>query len=51
VQLPVTIFTQLYLTSSKKVMGNYRNKSTQQVLLWAIGGTVIVLNVALLWTL
>ena len=25
VQLPVTIFTQIYLTSSKKVMGKYSN--------------------------
>jgi manganese transport protein len=51
VQLPFTIFTQLYLTSSKKVMGGYRNSSTQQALLWAIGGTVVALNGALLWTI
>jgi manganese transport protein len=50
VQLPFTIFTQLYLTSSKKVMGGYRNSTTQKALLWAIGGTVVVLNGALLWT-
>jgi manganese transport protein len=51
VQLPFTIFTQLYLTSSKKVMGGYHNKRIQQVLLWAIGGTVVALNAALIWTI
>jgi manganese transport protein len=49
VQLPVTIFTQVYLTSSKKVMGGYANNAAQQALLWTIGGIVTVFNVMLLW--
>jgi len=49
IQLPWTIFLQIYLTSSKKVMGNYANTSRQQVMLWTIGIIVSVLNVMLLW--
>jgi manganese transport protein len=49
VQLPVTIFTQVHLTSSKKVMGTYANNPAQRVLLWLIGGMVTVFNVMLLW--
>jgi Mn2+ and Fe2+ transporters of the NRAMP family len=50
-QLPLTIFMQIYLTSSKKVMGDHRNSIRLQVLLGVIGGVVAVLNVMLLWTL
>lgn len=49
IQLPWTIFLQIYLTSSKKVMGKYANTRRQQVLLWTIGLIVSVLNVMLLW--
>lgn len=49
VQLPWTIFLQIYLTSSKKVMGKYANTSRQQILLWIIGIIVSVLNMMLLW--
>lgn len=49
VQLPWTIFLQIYLTSSKKVMGKYANTSRQQIMLWTIGIIVAVLNVMLLW--
>ena len=49
VQLPWTIFLQIYLTSSKKVMGKYANSRWQQMLLWTIGGIVSVLNMMLLW--
>lgn len=49
VQLPWTIFLQIYLTSSKKVMGKYANNSRQQILLWTIGIIVSALNMMLLW--
>jgi manganese transport protein len=49
IQLPWTIFLQIYLTSSKKVMGKYANSSRQQILLWSIGIIVSVLNIMLLW--
>ena len=48
VQLPITIFTLIYLTSSKKVMGKYANSKPDQLLLWGIGLIVTVLNLALL---
>lgn len=48
VQLPFTIFLQVRLTSSEKVMGKYRNKPFTKYLLYAIGGIVTVLNVMLL---
>ncbi len=48
VQLPITIFTLIYLTSSKKVMGKYANTPLGKVLLWGIGLIVTFLNVALL---
>jgi len=48
IQLPITIFTQIYLTSSKKVMGKYANSKLDKVLLWCIAIIVTVLNVALL---
>ena len=48
VQLPITIFSQLYLTSSKKVMGEYKNTLTENIVLWIIGGIVTVLNIMLL---
>ena len=48
IQLPITIFTQIYLTSSKKVMGQYANSKLDKTLLWGIGVIVTLLNVALL---
>lgn len=48
VQLPITIFSQLYLTSSEKVMGQYKNTLTENIILWVIGGIVAVLNIMLL---
>lgn len=48
VQLPFTIFTQIYLTSSKKVMGKYANSKLDKIMLWVIGIVVAVLNIALL---
>ena len=48
VQLPITIFTQLYLTSSKKVMGKYANSKSTSAGLLLLSIAVTVLNVVLL---
>ena len=50
VQLPVTIFLQIYLTSSKKIMGQFRNKIWDKILLLLIGSIVTGLNIALLYS-
>lgn len=47
-QLPITIFTQIWLTSSSKVMGAFANGPWLRVLLVGIGAVVTVLNVILL---
>ena len=47
IQLPVTIFLQVYLTSSGKVMGKYKNRTFTKWLLYILGGIVTVLNVML----
>ncbi len=47
-QLPITIFVQIYLTSSKRVMGKYANSTPLKVVLIIIGAIVTGLNVALL---
>jgi manganese transport protein len=46
--LPFTIFLQVYLTSSKKVMGKYVNKPFLKILLYAIAALVSGLNIYLL---
>ena len=51
VQLPITIFSQVYLTSSEKVMGKYKNKNATKYILYLFGGIVTALNVALLISL
>lgn len=48
IQLPFTIFTQLYLTSSKRVMGRYANRRVTKVILWGIGLLVTFFNLLLL---
>jgi manganese transport protein len=48
IQLPITIFTLIYLTSSKKVMGKYANSKRNRILLWCIALIVSYLNIALL---
>ena len=50
VQLPITIFTQIYLTSSKKVMGRYANSTGLKMVLWAIAIVVTALNIGLFVT-
>ena len=51
IQLPITVFTQVYLTSSKKVMGVYVNSRSTTILLIVLGAMVTILNIALLISL
>ena len=50
VQLPITIFTQIYLTSSKKVMGKYANSKRLKIILFMIALIVTFLNKCLFVT-
>jgi len=47
IQLPITVFLQIYLTSSEKVMGKHKNTTFTNVLLIAIGILLTVLNIML----
>jgi manganese transport protein len=47
IQLPFTIFLQIYLTSSKEVMGKYANSKFTTILMLLIGGIVTFLNILL----
>jgi manganese transport protein len=47
IQLPITVFLQVHLTSSGKVMGEYRNTKLDTVVLYLIGAVVTVLNIFL----
>jgi manganese transport protein len=47
IQLPFTIFMQIYLTSSRKVMGKYVNSKYTTGLMLFIGLIVTFLNVLL----
>ncbi|MGC1390495.1 MAG: Nramp family divalent metal transporter [Bacteroidales bacterium] len=49
VQLPFTIAIQIYLTSSKKVMGKYANSRFLIILLSVIAGIVTFLNIKLIF--
>jgi len=49
IQLPFTVFAQVYLTSSKKVMGKYTNTRFMIVLLLIIALIVTFLNLRLLY--
>jgi manganese transport protein len=51
IQLPITIFTQIYLTSSRKVMSKYANSLTLTVFLVLIGAVVTYLNIRLLMSI
>lgn len=48
IQLPFTIFLQVYLTSSTKVMGKYVNDKSTTVILLLVGIIVTYLNIRLL---
>lgn len=47
IQLPITIFSQVYLTSSEKVMGKYKNRTSTRIILYGLGVVVTALNLAL----
>lgn len=47
IQLPFTIFLQIYLTSSRKVMGKYVNAKSTTVLMLFVGAIVTFLNILL----
>lgn len=47
VQLPITVFLLVYLTSSRKVMGEYANKPWSRLVLLGIAGIITILNVLL----
>jgi manganese transport protein len=49
IQLPFTVVLQVYLTSSKKVMGKYANSRFLVVLLSTIAAIVLFLNLKLLF--
>jgi len=51
IQLPFTIFLQIYLTSSKRVMGEYRNSAAHQAVLIVIAAAVTALNIMLIISL
>ena len=48
VQLPFTVFLQVSLTSSHKVMGQYVNSKWSTFVLYAIAAIVTILNIMLL---
>lgn len=50
-QLPFTVFLQVSLTSSHKVMGKYANSKAKTIILYAIASLVSVLNIWLLITM
>jgi len=47
IQLPITVFAQIYLTSSSKVMGKYVNRKRTTALLLIIAAVLTYLNVLL----
>jgi len=47
-QLPITVFLQIYLTASKKVMGPYKNSRTDNCILLLLAAIVTFLNIRLL---
>ena len=47
IQLPFTIFLQIYLTSSPKVMGKYVNTKSTTVIMLIVGAIVTFLNILL----
>lgn len=50
-QLPFTIFLQIYLTSSKKVMGKYANHGIEKIMLIGTALIVTALNAILIYNL
>ena len=50
IQLPFTVFLQVGLTSSKRVMGKYANSTWTKYLLYGIATIVSILNIMLLFS-
>ena len=50
IQLPFTVFLQVGLTSSRKVMGKYVNSRWSTFVLYSIAIIVSVLNIMLLFS-
>lgn len=51
IQLPLTIVSQIVLTSSPAVMGKYANDTVEKLMLWTVAAVVIILNILLLRSL
>lgn len=51
IQLPITIFTLVYLTAKKKVMGKYKNSVITNLLMCVCGTFIAILNIWLLVSL
>ncbi len=51
IQLPATIILQLWLTSSRRVMGAHANSRVEKLALWVVAAVVIALNLMLLASL
>lgn len=51
IQLPITIFLQIYLTSSGKIMGKYKNTLASKITLYTIAAIVSALNIYLFITI
>lgn len=47
IQLPITVFTLIYLTSKKSIMGEYVNTFSEKISLWVVGIIVGLLNILL----
>ncbi len=50
VQLPFTVFLQIKLTSSKQVMGKYRNSTFSKIVLYSIAVIISILNITLFFS-
>jgi manganese transport protein len=48
IQLPFTVFSLIFLTSSRKVMGRFANRVWDKILLGVIAGIVTLFNIMLL---
>lgn len=47
IQLPITVFLQIYLTSSQKVMGKHKNSLADNLILGVIAIVLTILNIML----
>jgi len=49
--LPFVLFYMLRLVNRREVMGAYTNSLTANVIAWSTSGTMVLLTIALMWTL